>query len=90
MGVEGDAVDDGGDQSRVWEHGSPLAEGQVRRDRNRRAFFAFGDDLEEELGAAGVDFDVAELVELCGYPHSSTYADTATMPRGVRCGSRRC
>jgi len=55
VGVEGDAVHDGGDQARVWEHGSPLAEGQVRGDRDGCAFFAFGDDLEEELGAAGVD-----------------------------------
>jgi hypothetical protein len=25
--------------------------------------------------------DVAEFVDLCGCPHRSTYADTATMPR---------
>ena len=37
--------------------------GQVRGDRNGRPFLAFGDDLEEKLGAAGVDFDVAELVQ---------------------------
>ena len=27
------------------------------------AFLAFGDDLEQQLGAAGVDLDVAQLVE---------------------------
>jgi hypothetical protein len=31
--------------------------------------------------------ELAELVELCGYPHSSTYADTATMPRRAGTGS---
>jgi len=40
----------------------PLAEGQVRGDRDGCSFFAFGDDLEEELGVAGVDLDAAELV----------------------------
>ena len=63
VGVEGDPVDDGGDQAGVGEHGSPFAEGQVRGDRDGRSFFAFGDDLEEQLGAAGVDFDVSELVQ---------------------------
>ena len=42
----------------------------------RGAFFAFGDDLEEQLGAAGVDLDVAELVE-------------AGAGRGGRSGRRR-
>ena len=33
---------------------------------------------------AGVRLQVErpKLVELCGHPHSSIYADTATMPRG--------
>jgi hypothetical protein len=42
---------------------------------------AFGDDLEQQFGAAGVEADVAEFVQLCGCPHRSTYADPATMPR---------
>ena len=63
MGVEGDAVDDRGDQAWVGEDGSPFAEGQVGPDRDGGAFLAFGDDLEQQLGAAGVELDVAELVE---------------------------
>ena len=63
MGVKGDAVHDLGDEAWVREHGSPLTEWQIRCDRNRRPFFAFGNDLEEKLGAAGVDFDVAKLIE---------------------------
>ena len=43
--------------------GAPLGERQVRGDRDRGAFLAFGDDLEQQLGASGVDLDVAELVE---------------------------
>jgi len=63
VGVEGDPVDDGGDQAWVGEHAAPFAEGQVGGDRDGGAFFAFGDDLEEQFGAAGVDLDVAEFVE---------------------------
>jgi len=63
VGVEGDAVDDGGDRAWVGEDGAPFAEGQVGGDRDGGAFLAFGDDLEEEFGAAGVDVDVAEFVE---------------------------
>ena len=42
---------------------------------------AFGEDLEDEFGGAGGQGEVAKLVNLCGYPHSVTYAETATMPR---------
>jgi hypothetical protein len=63
VGVEGDAVDDGGDQAGVGEDGAPFTEGQVGGDGDAGPFLAFGDDLEEEFGAAGVDLDVAEFVE---------------------------
>jgi hypothetical protein len=43
-----------------------------------------------EQGRCGFDGQgkVAELVDLCGYPDRSTYADTATMPRWVLVGCR--
>jgi hypothetical protein len=63
VGVEGDAVDDGSDEARVGEHGSSFAERQVRADGDGGSFFSFGDDLEEQFGAARVELDVAELVE---------------------------
>ena len=63
MGVEGDAVDDGGDEPWVGEDAAPFAERQVGGDGDRGAFFACGDDLEEQLGSAGVDLDVAKFVE---------------------------
>jgi hypothetical protein len=46
VGVEGDAVDDGGDEAGVGEYGSPFAEGQVGCYADACSFFAFGDDLE--------------------------------------------
>jgi len=63
VGVEGDAVDDGGNEAGVGDHGSPFAEGEVGCDRDGGFLFAFGEDLEQQLGAAGVELDVAELVE---------------------------
>ena len=81
MGVEGDSVDDGGDEAGVGEDGSPLTERQVGSDGDRCSFFSFGDDLEEEFGAAWVDLDVAQFVDLSRYRHRPTYADPVTMPR---------
>jgi len=38
------------------------------------------DDLEEQGAGFLVEDPVADLVELCGSPHRSTYADPGTMP----------
>src|SRR5262249_26259441 len=54
MGVEGDPVDDGGDQA---------GSGKTVPHALNGRFVPLGDDLEEQLGALGVDLDVAELVE---------------------------
>jgi len=51
---------------------------------------AFGEDLEDELGGAVGQREVAKLVNLCGYPHSWTYADTATMPNLSDVGYPKC
>jgi hypothetical protein len=53
VGVEGDAVDDGGDEPWVGEDAAPFAERQVGADADRGAFFAFGDDLEQQLAPRG-------------------------------------
>jgi aminopeptidase-like protein len=88
VGVEGDSVHDRGDEARVVHDGSPLAERQVGADADAGAFFSFGDDLEQQFCAAGVDLDVAQFIDLCRRRHRSIYADPATMPsnqqRGVR------
>ena len=63
VGVEGDAVDDGGDEAGVGDDGASFAEGEVGGDGDAGFLFAFGEDLEEEFAAAGVELDVAEFVE---------------------------
>ncbi len=53
VGVEGDPVDDRGDQAGLGEDGAPFAERQVGPDRDGGSFVPLGDDLEEQLGTAG-------------------------------------
>ena len=77
VGAVGDAVDDRFREPRVGEDLAPFAEREVGGDDQRAAFVAFGDDLEDELGGAVGEREVAELVELCGYPHSSTRLATS-------------
>ena len=55
VGVEGEPVDDGGGQSGVGEGVAPLAERGVRSAGDGGSFLAGGDDLEEQLGPAGVE-----------------------------------
>jgi len=62
-GAVGEAVNDGLGQAGVEEDPRPLAEGQVGGDDQRAAFVAFGEDLEDELGGAVGEGEVAELVE---------------------------
>jgi hypothetical protein len=83
LGVVDEAVDHGGGDDVVGEGLAPAAEGQVRGDHDRALFVAGGDELEEQVRRVVVEGDVADLVDLCGCPHRSTYADTATMPRGL-------
>ncbi len=40
-----------------------IGEGQVDGDRDGGEFFAGGDDLEHQFGAAGIGVDVVEFVE---------------------------
>src|SRR4051794_6597333 len=90
VGLVGDAVDDGLGETGVGEDLGPFAEGQVGGDDQAAAFVAFGDDLEDELGSALGQGQVAQLVDLCGYPHRSSYADTATMPNVSCVGYSKC
>jgi hypothetical protein len=59
---------------------APLVEGPVRADAQGTPFVGGGDEPEQQLGAGVVEWREADLVDLCGCPHRSTYADTATMP----------
>ena len=84
VAAEGEAVDDGRAEAGVGEGLGPAAEDSLEAMATLALFLAFGQDLEQQLGAAAVEFHVAELVDLCGHPHRSTYADTATMPMLLR------
>lgn len=74
-------VDDGGGHVVVTEHCSPAGELQISGDDQAAFFVPVSDDLEQEPSPFGVDREVAQLVDLCGCPHSLTYAEPATMPR---------
>ena len=63
VGAVGDAIDDGGGQARVGEGLGPFAERGVRGDGDSGSFFAFGEDLEEELGGVLIEAYVAEFVD---------------------------
>jgi len=55
-------VYDGCAEARVGEGFGPAGEGLVGRDRDGGFLFAFGEDLEEKICAAFVQFHVAKLV----------------------------
>jgi len=53
VGVEGEPVDDRGGQAGVGEGLAPYGERGVCGDGDGRTFLSFGDDLEQQFGAAG-------------------------------------
>ena len=59
----GEPVDDGFREAGVGEHLGPLAERQVGGDDQAAAFVALGEDLEDELGGAVGQREVAQFVE---------------------------
>jgi hypothetical protein len=81
LGVVDQAVDHRGGDDLVAEHLSPPAERLIAGDDQAGPLIPGGDELEEQVGGFCFERDVADLVNLCGHPHSLTYADTATMPR---------
>jgi hypothetical protein len=84
LGAVDEAVDHGGGDGVVAENLSPAAEWLVACDAEAGSFVAAAYELEEQVGGLYLEGDVADLVDLCGYPHRSTYADTGTMPRALR------
>jgi hypothetical protein len=63
-----------------------FAERLVGSDRDARGLLSVGQNLEEQVSAAFVEFEIAQFVDLCRYPHRSTYADIAIMPRTLVAG----
>jgi hypothetical protein len=80
-------VEEGGDGGGVGEDGVPVPEREIRRDENGPgrglvgswAFVASVDDLVEQVCGMGVVGEVADLVDLCGAPHKSTYVESLVM-----------
>src|SRR5438270_267402 len=63
VGPEGEVVDHGGGEAGIGEGLAPLAEAGVGGEGDGGSLLAFGDDLEQQLGASDVDADVADLIE---------------------------
>ncbi len=61
--VEEAVEDGGGDGGVAVEDGGPVLEGFVGGQDDGAAFVAGADDLEEQVGSALVDGEVADLVE---------------------------
>jgi hypothetical protein len=82
VAAEGEAVDDGGAEAGVGEGLGPAAEALVGRDRDAGFLFPLGEDLEQQLGAAAVQFGVSvRLLSLgtrdCGEPAQLILSGTA-------------
>ena len=81
MGVVDEPVDECGGDHLVAEDLAPGLEPAVAGDDDRTAFVATRDQREQQVRGLAFQRQVADLVDLCGYPHRSIYAETATMPR---------
>jgi hypothetical protein len=61
--VVGEAVEQGPGQPLGGEHAGPLVEGQIAGDDGGAALVALAEDLEQQLGTARREGDVAQLVD---------------------------
>ena len=59
LGVVDEAVDEGDRAAGVGEDGRPVGEGQIGREHETLSFVPAADDLEEQVGGAGVVGEVA-------------------------------
>jgi hypothetical protein len=57
---------------------------KVAADRDRAPLVGGIDQAVEALGGVRGDRQQSDVVDLCRYPHRLTYAETATMPTGVK------
>jgi hypothetical protein len=80
VGVVDEAVDQPSGDHGVAEDLAPGLEAAVAGEDDRAAFVAARDEREEQVGGLAFQRQVADLIDLCGHPHSATYADAATMP----------
>jgi len=68
--VEEPVQDGRGDGAVVVENGGPGFESFVGGQNNGSTLVALADHLEEHIGSALVDRQIADLIKLCGVPHN--------------------
>jgi hypothetical protein len=83
-----EAVDRGLGEQRVAHQRQPLRRLPVGGHDRGRSPVPVDHELVEVVGLGRVEGFEREVVELCGVPHSSTYAEPATMPRMMACWPR--
>jgi hypothetical protein len=88
VGVVEQPVDGGGGQGfrhQLVERGGV----QVGGDGDGAFLVGGVDEPVQAFGGVLGDWQQADVVDLCGYPHRSIYAEPATMPRLGPCNSQR-
>ena len=80
-GAVQEPVEHRGGDGGVAEGCCPVSDSDVGGQDCRAFEVALVDYLEQGGGAVAGQREIAQLVDLCGCPHRSTYADIATMPR---------
>ena len=83
-----ESVEERGGDGGVAEDLASAGDRPVGGEHDRGFQVALVHDLEQRGRGLGREWQVAEFVDLCGYPHRLTYAETATMPRLSTMGSR--
>ena len=63
FGVVDESVDHGGGDNFVAEDLAPAAEGLVAGDDETGSFVAAGDELEEQVGRFGLEWDVGDFID---------------------------
>ena len=79
MAVVEQAVEDGGGHHRVAEDLAPLGDVAVAGDQQTATLVAARDELEEQVRGAGLEGQVAQLIDLCGAPHKSINVESSVM-----------
>ncbi len=72
--IEGTVGEDG-----VIEERDPLLHRPVAGDNGRGPTVTFDEHIVEVTGLLGSELTQAEVVELCGAPHNSTYGERSVM-----------
>jgi hypothetical protein len=73
-------IDQGRGQGVVYiEQGAPFPEDAIRTQHDRSGFITGGNYLEQQVGPALVDGQIAQLIDLCGAPHNSINVENLKM-----------